>query len=57
MIIAAISDIHSPRNFEPFVKSVDSMKMKPDMFLIAGDMIERGSWKNTIKSTMFFLEK
>jgi len=43
MIIAAVSDIHSPRNFEPFVKAVDSMKVKPELFLIAGDMIERGN--------------
>jgi len=42
MIIAAVSDVHSPRNFESFVRAVDFMKVKPDLFLIAGDMIDRG---------------
>ena len=42
MIIAAVSDIHAPRNFEQFVRAVDSMKIKPDVFLIAGDMVDRG---------------
>jgi len=42
MIIAATSDVHSPRNFEFFVKSIDNINLKPDLFLLAGDMIDRG---------------
>jgi len=42
MIIAAISDVHSPQYFVEFVKAVDRMKARPDLFLIAGDMVSRG---------------
>jgi len=43
MIIAATSDVHSPRFFEEFVKAVDSLNVKPDLLVLAGDMIERGN--------------
>ncbi len=43
MIIAAVADVHSPIYFEEFVKAVDSMTSKPDLFIMAGDMIERGN--------------
>ncbi len=43
MLIAATSDIHSPRYYEDFVRAIDNMQVKPDLFLLAGDMIERGS--------------
>jgi Icc-related predicted phosphoesterase len=43
MIIAAVSDVHSPRWYEEFVRAVDRMRIKPDLFVIAGDMIERGN--------------
>jgi Icc-related predicted phosphoesterase len=42
MIIAATSDVHSPRFFGEFVKAIDRMTVKPDLFLLAGDMIARG---------------
>ncbi|MBU5537231.1 MAG: metallophosphoesterase [Candidatus Aenigmatarchaeota archaeon] len=42
MIIAATSDVHSPRYYEDFIRAIDSMQVKPDLFLLAGDMIERG---------------
>ncbi len=42
MIIAATGDVHSPQYYEEFVKSVDNLVAKPDLFLIAGDMISRG---------------
>jgi len=45
LIIAAISDVHSPRHFEDFVKAIDhldALDTKPHLFLIAGDMINRG---------------
>lgn len=43
MIIAATSDVHSPRFFEEFVKVVDRLNVKPDLLVLAGDMIERGN--------------
>jgi len=45
MIIAATSDVHSPRHFESFLKAVDdfdAVGTKPHLFLIAGDMVHRG---------------
>lgn len=42
LIIAATSDVHSPRLYEEFVKAVERMRIKPDLFLLAGDMIDRG---------------
>ncbi len=42
MLIAATSDVHSPRFYEDFVRAIDRMPSKPDLFLLAGDMIERG---------------
>jgi Icc-related predicted phosphoesterase len=42
MLIAATGDIHSPQYFEQFVRAVDSMQQKPDLFLMTGDMINRG---------------
>ncbi|OYT42583.1 MAG: metallophosphoesterase [Candidatus Aenigmarchaeota archaeon ex4484_224] len=41
MIIAAVSDVHSPIYYEDFVKALDEINVKPDLFLIAGDMVER----------------
>lgn len=41
MIIAATSDVHSPRFYEDFVRALDEVQVKPDLFLLAGDMIER----------------
>ena len=42
MIIAAISDVHTPQYFDEFVRAVDWMKIRPDLFLMAGDMVNRG---------------
>jgi Icc-related predicted phosphoesterase len=43
MIIAATSDIHSPRYFDIFVKSMEELHVKPDLFLLAGDIVHRGN--------------
>lgn len=46
MIIAATGDIHSPMYFELFVKAVEDLQVEitqPDLFLIAGDVIQRGA--------------
>jgi Icc-related predicted phosphoesterase len=43
LIIAAVSDVHSPRWYQEFVHALDRLRVKPDIFVIAGDMIERGA--------------
>jgi Icc-related predicted phosphoesterase len=43
MIIAAISDVHSPRYYQQYVDAIGRLIAKPDLFLIAGDMVYRGS--------------
>jgi Icc-related predicted phosphoesterase len=43
MIIAAVSDVHSPRHFKEFMNAVDdldALPVKPHLFLIAGDMVQ-----------------
>ncbi len=42
MLIAATSDAHVPLYYEEFVRAVENLKVKPDLFLISGDMIHRG---------------
>lgn len=45
LIIAATADVHSPRRFDVFLKAVDdleALEARPQLFLIAGDMIHRG---------------
>lgn len=45
MIIAAVSDIHSPRYFGDFLHALDgldTLERKPQLLLIAGDMVNRG---------------
>jgi Icc-related predicted phosphoesterase len=45
MIIAATGDVHSPQHYEEFVRAVDMIRVKPDLFLMVGDMIGRGEIK------------
>jgi Icc-related predicted phosphoesterase len=45
MIIAAVSDVHSPRFYEQYVEAIGKLNVNPDLFLIAGDMIYRGSFE------------
>ena len=42
MIIAATGDVHSPHYYEDFLRAIDRLKTKPDLFLMVGDMIDRG---------------
>lgn len=55
MLIAATSDIHSPRNFEFFVRSVDSIQIMPDIFFLCGDIVDRGNIDeySKINNTLF----
>ncbi|MGY5865026.1 MAG: metallophosphoesterase [Candidatus Thorarchaeota archaeon] len=41
MKIAAVADIHSPKFFNEFEKSMRDIK-SPDLFLLAGDIVNRG---------------
>jgi len=42
MIIAATGDVHSPQYYEYFLRALDNMTVKPELFLITGDLINRG---------------
>ncbi len=42
MLIAATGDVHSPQYYDEFVRAIDMLQKKPDLFLIVGDMIGRG---------------
>jgi Icc-related predicted phosphoesterase len=42
MIIAATGDIHSPIYYEDFLKALEELPPNIDLFLIVGDMIDRG---------------
>ena len=41
MKIVATGDIHSPLYYDLFVKSINNLQLQPDLFLIAGDLIDR----------------
>ncbi|MEM5807056.1 MAG: metallophosphoesterase [Candidatus Aenigmatarchaeota archaeon] len=43
MLIAATSDIHSPKYYEQFVRTIDFMTQRVDLFLLAGDIVDRGN--------------
>lgn len=55
MLIAATSDIHSPRNFDLFVRSVDSIQALPDIFFLCGDIVDKGNIDeySKINNTLF----
>ena len=50
MIIAATSDLHTPAYYELFLKSLDMLQTSPDLFLLAGDIVERGTLEEEIKN-------
>jgi len=41
MIIAATGDVHSPQYYDDFIKAIDTLQVKPNIFFITGDMINR----------------
>ncbi len=43
MIIASTADIHSPQYYQEFLSALERMEKKPDLFLLAGDMVDNGS--------------
>ncbi len=45
MLISAIGDIHSPLYFDSFVKAMNNYNESPDLFILAGDVIDRGDTK------------
>ncbi len=42
MIIAATSDLHFPKYYDEFIVALDKLEIKPDLFLLAGDVVHRG---------------
>ncbi|HDN01355.1 MAG TPA: hypothetical protein ENF42_00090 [Candidatus Bathyarchaeota archaeon] len=42
MLIAAVGDVHSPRYLSLFRQALSNITRKPDIMLLAGDMIYRG---------------
>jgi len=46
MIIAATGDIHSPVNYDLLLRGIDNLTTEPDLFLIAGDIVDRKSTKD-----------
>lgn len=46
MIIAATGDIHSPISYDLFIKSMDNIRNSPELFLIAGDLVDRKSTRD-----------
>jgi Icc-related predicted phosphoesterase len=57
MIIAAIGDIHSPRLFDYFVKAMEDFNVKSDLFLLAGDVINKGNIDEYLKVYNVFFGK
>jgi Icc-related predicted phosphoesterase len=47
MLIAATGDIHSPVNYDMFVKEINNIAVQPDLFLIAGDLIDRNATRES----------
>lgn len=57
MIIAATGDVHSPHYFEDFVRAIDRLTVRPDILLLAGDMISRGGLEEYDKVCNAFFGK
>lgn len=49
MIIAAVGDVLSPRYYKQFVEALEKLTVKPDLFLIAGDMVYRNNFEEYLK--------
>jgi len=47
MLFVTTADIHSPIYYDLFVKSINNLQKQPDLFLIAGDLIDRSNTKDT----------
>ncbi|MFX0196822.1 MAG: metallophosphoesterase [Candidatus Hodarchaeota archaeon] len=54
--ICAIADIHAPRNLQLFYKALEAITTSPDLFLLAGDTVEKGKVKE-FSSVLDLLEK
>ncbi len=50
MMIYAVSDIHSPKYYSLFVSQLKKVKEEDaPLFLLAGDIVERGKWHECLK--------
>ncbi|MBD3155707.1 MAG: hypothetical protein GF368_03560 [Candidatus Aenigmarchaeota archaeon] len=47
MLIAATADIHSPLHYDLFVKEINNIAVQPDLFLIAGDLVDRNATRKS----------
>ncbi len=45
MKILATADIHSPRYLALYLRKLSPRKTRPDIILLAGDIVERGRWR------------
>jgi Icc-related predicted phosphoesterase len=45
MIVAATSDLHLPKSYNEFMMALDRMSKRPDLFLIAGDVVYQSDIK------------
>ena len=43
--LAAVGDIHSPRYLDIFLRALGKVKLEPDAVLLAGDIIDKGKWR------------
>jgi Icc-related predicted phosphoesterase len=43
LIIAAVGDIHSPRFLPLFLKALSEVSVKPDLFILLGDIVEKNN--------------
>lgn len=43
MLIAATGDIHSPRFFDFYIKAMENLREKPNLFFLVGDIIHHGN--------------
>jgi Icc-related predicted phosphoesterase len=56
-LILATGDIHAPVYAEPFIKSLAKISVKPDLVLLAGDLVEHNNVKAFNKVYTVLLEK
>lgn len=45
IFLAAVGDIHSPKYLDLFLRALDSLSEDPDLFLLLGDIVYKGRWR------------
>ncbi len=49
MLIAAVADVFSPRYYMEFLKALEDFNQKPDLFIIAGDVVYQNNFEEYVK--------